>query len=479
MRPSHEDTGDRWLGSATDPSANNFIIGVVALICVFYVICTYQCLKLYILRKCCGRDLPVPLPDAVLLHEGVIVNLTGDQRRAALEAIFKESSKPATDLDVDQRHRHAKQHVERDSNDGYESDGSVPYDVDIPNLSTVGTGTSVESHHSDKTMPVVNHNLSRESQGSFGAIDELDSQSDDGSYESANSHVYTTLECDDASDVTPNEPYSESASIEENDAKMPSAKLSPKRKAALRQENRVGECSSAHLTVCTDDAPDFVVAEIIPVTADGKQTKCLQTGEENAPATKTSKSLEKSLLDPKPTRAPNFRGPAFAIPEDEVVDESKEDLVLRVDYDETDDQSETNVSSLLSPIALQRRESFSTIASEYTYDDDSINGDNVCPICLSGFKMGDVLLSSNHCSHVYCKECILEWLQNNEDCPVCRAGMVTESEMNYAANLLVGKTRMYRAVASYQSAAPRRSPNNASTPRVSPFEGTVGRVMHG
>lgn len=110
-------------------------------------------------------------------------------------------------------------------------------------------------------------------------------------------------------------------------------------------------------------------------------------------------------------------------------------------------------STLRVPVPLMRLESFTTVTSEYTFDDDSTTGDNVCPICLCGYKKGDMLVVSNHCTHCFHKDCILEWLEKHDDCPICRVNMVTDSEMSRAATSLVGKTRMYRAVASLQSSS--------------------------
>lgn len=139
-------------------------------------------------------------------------------------------------------------------------------------------------------------------------------------------------------------------------------------------------------------------------------------------------------------------------------------------------------SNLQIPIPMTKRESFATITSEYTYDDDSTTGDNVCPICLCGYKKGDMLVVSNHCTHCFHKDCILEWLDKHDECPICRVNMITDSELSRAATSLVGKTRMYRAVATMQTSSSRgnsryhRSPNaatgaNPSGP--SPLGGTV------
>jgi hypothetical protein len=59
-------------------------------------------------------------------------------------------------------------------------------------------------------------------------------------------------------------------------------------------------------------------------------------------------------------------------------------------------------SNLYVPASLTRRDSYTTVTSEYTYDDEStaFSGEHVCPICLSGYKKGDMLIASKHCTHM-------------------------------------------------------------------------------
>ncbi|MEW5318791.1 MAG: hypothetical protein WDW38_009979 [Sanguina aurantia] len=45
------------------------------------------------------------------------------------------------------------------------------------------------------------------------------------------------------------------------------------------------------------------------------------------------------------------------------------------------------------------------------------SGAPACPICQDGIKDGVKL----QCSHVYCEECISEWLERDRTCPMCRA----------------------------------------------------------
>eukprot|EP00551_Chaetoceros_affinis_P010440 CAMPEP_0203664244 /NCGR_PEP_ID=MMETSP0090-20130426/1695_1 /ASSEMBLY_ACC=CAM_ASM_001088 /TAXON_ID=426623 /ORGANISM="Chaetoceros affinis, Strain CCMP159" /LENGTH=186 /DNA_ID=CAMNT_0050527421 /DNA_START=708 /DNA_END=1267 /DNA_ORIENTATION=+ len=46
----------------------------------------------------------------------------------------------------------------------------------------------------------------------------------------------------------------------------------------------------------------------------------------------------------------------------------------------------------------------------------------ICNICLEEYKVGeDIGWSRNsECHHAFHKDCIIEWLTNNDDCPICR-----------------------------------------------------------
>lgn len=69
---------------------------IVGLIVVFYCVCTYQIMRIWLCKVCCGRqreDEDEEGGDTVVVHEGRLFNLSGNQRRAVLEAIFLEASK--------------------------------------------------------------------------------------------------------------------------------------------------------------------------------------------------------------------------------------------------------------------------------------------------------------------------------------------------------------------------------------------------
>jgi hypothetical protein len=51
-----------------------------------------------------------------------------------------------------------------------------------------------------------------------------------------------------------------------------------------------------------------------------------------------------------------------------------------------------------------------------------------CSICLDGYKSGEtVCLAKNteDCMHIFHQDCIVEWLKNHNECPLCRADLMS------------------------------------------------------
>jgi len=52
----------------------------------------------------------------------------------------------------------------------------------------------------------------------------------------------------------------------------------------------------------------------------------------------------------------------------------------------------------------------------------SLYSPQTCPVCLEDYKKGDEIACSKNekCPHSYHVDCILEWLMEHDDCPMCR-----------------------------------------------------------
>ena len=57
-------------------------------------------------------------------------------------------------------------------------------------------------------------------------------------------------------------------------------------------------------------------------------------------------------------------------------------------------------------------------------------GDDGCPVCLSGYQSGDEVSWSTNtaCEHLFHKDCIHAWLLKHYDCPMCRNTFLPEEE---------------------------------------------------
>lgn len=53
-------------------------------------------------------------------------------------------------------------------------------------------------------------------------------------------------------------------------------------------------------------------------------------------------------------------------------------------------------------------------------DDDGVNTERECMICMEEFAAGDSVAWSIHCDHVFHDDCLTEWLMKHDNCPYCR-----------------------------------------------------------
>jgi len=369
---------------------------------------------------------------------------------------------------------------------------NVPLNVEIPGVSTAGTEDSMETK-------------SPRSSEQAADLDDLDSEDDienarsldDDHFEDDSEEEMVSLP--DNSEDEVDSVRSASPSLEDGIQRMEDVVRSPTENTDIYEHEHI-----IHTTPKANNRGESLQGDMKPpaittLTPDGTSLYLSDAGntyeKDDDDEEKVRLDLSDKLLSlPKLSAVP--RSATLTIPEDKTFEETKEEIQSNAEQSPVLPPAEMPISSgchceetkeeiinersespsgmmpddgaIPLPIPLLRRESFSTVASEYTYDDDS-TGDNVCPVCLSGYKKGDMLIVSKYCTHAFHKDCILEWLEKHDECPVCRTAMVTDSEMSRAATSLIGKTRMYRAVASYQSASqhyhsPPPSPHDRSHP---------------
>jgi hypothetical protein len=117
---------------------------------------------------------------------------------------------------------------------------------------------------------------------------------------------------------------------------------------------------------------------------------------------------------------------------------------------------------------LKSVESYKTDGSSisyFSYEDVSIEDEEseMCAVCICPYEEGDIRVFSKHCSHVFHKDCIFEWLvKGHNECPCCRADMVTKSEIKATSASLIGTEQLNHAMQQATVEAPpfraRRGP---------------------
>jgi len=63
-------------------------------------------------------------------------------------------------------------------------------------------------------------------------------------------------------------------------------------------------------------------------------------------------------------------------------------------------------------------------------DDSSLYSPKSCPICCDDYAKGDDIAWSKNeqCCHAFHTDCIIDWLMNHDDCPMCRNNYLEETE---------------------------------------------------
>eukprot|EP00532_Pseudo-nitzschia_australis_P006132 CAMPEP_0168178644 /NCGR_PEP_ID=MMETSP0139_2-20121125/9294_1 /TAXON_ID=44445 /ORGANISM="Pseudo-nitzschia australis, Strain 10249 10 AB" /LENGTH=231 /DNA_ID=CAMNT_0008098169 /DNA_START=141 /DNA_END=836 /DNA_ORIENTATION=+ len=133
----------------------------------------------------------------------------------------------------------------------------------------------------------------------------------------------------------------------------------------------------------------------------------------------------------------------------------RDDLEMACDNDDTEDKINNNINnrqnvltssvqSYITSIKLlvffnHNDEGGSTV-EETRVSQEALKEQPCCSICLDDYSVGDIVVrlktkasgnthgkeagAGRTCNHCFHEQCILEWLENHDECPLCRVNMV-------------------------------------------------------
>jgi len=87
-----------------------------------------------------------------------------------------------------------------------------------------------------------------------------------------------------------------------------------------------------------------------------------------------------------------------------------------------DEVDEEDVSRSIDSVSNSTDSVYSSIDSVSNSIDSVSNSIQLCTICLEEYKVGEEIgwSRNSECHHAFHKDCIIKWLENNDDCPICR-----------------------------------------------------------
>jgi hypothetical protein len=99
-------------------------------------------------------------------------------------------------------------------------------------------------------------------------------------------------------------------------------------------------------------------------------------------------------------------------------------------YEPWDEANDPNGDVVPSPCPQASIDSLQIIK----YATVKVDDDSQCIVCCEQFK-DEQLIVKLRCKHIFCQgPCILEWLKNNDSCPLCRAQVSSEDDEKAADN---------------------------------------------
>jgi len=71
-------------------------------------------------------------------------------------------------------------------------------------------------------------------------------------------------------------------------------------------------------------------------------------------------------------------------------------------------------------------------------DDENDETNFECSICLDPYINGEEISASESCSHIFHKDCVLEWLLKSDLCPCCRTQMIDPIKIKHLIETISG-----------------------------------------
>jgi len=203
---------------------------------------------------------------------------------------------------------------------------------------------------------------------------------------------------------------------------------------------------------------DEVIEEKIETSTTTDEEKTTQTNdsEDSAELEETSSEESESVIDAISTESEDEIPTPSSFSTNRIVAASKSCTSCGVNCPESpgrferkpllspdSEDSEDNFGSIeetkedsqcLSATAVTAPVTTAAITTFDGFDDD----EDVCPICLDNFEVGDTVMFSrnNSCAHVFHEECLLQWLleQRENECPTCRACFIASPKKDLATS---------------------------------------------
>ena len=86
-----------------------------------------------------------------------------------------------------------------------------------------------------------------------------------------------------------------------------------------------------------------------------------------------------------------------------------------------------SVAFIESILAAAQDHHTQTIRDDISSRSTKAHSKSECSICLDGYKTGETICWSkmNECDHIFHQDCIVEWMVDNDVCPLCRLNLMS------------------------------------------------------